>query len=342
MAKLIIFIFVGLGAQLVDGTLGMAFGVTATTLLVLTGTGAAHASAAVHFAEVFTTLVSGASHWRFGNVDWKVVLRLGVPGGIGAFLGATILSRISTEAAAPVTAGILLAIGVFLVYRFSARPPAFTTARQSPHTAKFLTPLGLFGGFIDASGGGGWGPVTTSTLLTTAKTTPRTVIGSVSASEFIVSAAASIGFLLGLGSDFFDNLLIIAGLAIGGVLAAPLAAWLVSRVAPTVLGTGVGGLLVLTNTRTLFKYFDIEGAPRTMSYAVIITTAIGLTVYAWLRSRREAARVEAEGTATTDTESADTDVELESLVERVDSKSIATAGSEEPEELPDVAGASAR
>lgn len=342
MAKLIIFIFVGLGAQLVDGTLGMAFGVTATTLLVLTGTGAAHASAAVHFAEVFTTLVSGASHWRFGNVDWKVVLRLGVPGGIGAFLGATVLSRISTESAAPVTAGILLAIGVFLVYRFSARPPAFTTARQSPHTAKFLTPLGLFGGFIDASGGGGWGPVTTSTLLTTAKTTPRTVIGSVSASEFIVSAAASVGFLLGLGSDFFDNLLIIAGLAIGGVLAAPLAAWLVSRVAPTVLGTGVGGLLVLTNARALFKYFDIEGAPRTAFYAVIITAAIGLTAYAWLRSRREVAHVEANDLATADTETADRDVELESIVGQIDSKSVVTSGFEEPDELPDVAGAPAR
>ncbi|MEU1985273.1 sulfite exporter TauE/SafE family protein [Nocardia sp. NPDC019395] len=286
MIKLLVFTLVGIGAQIVDGTLGMAFGVTATTLLVLTGTGAAHASAAVHFAEVATTLASGISHWRFGNVDWKVVLRLGVPGGIGAFLGATVLSRISTEAAEPVTAGILLAIGIFLIARFSSRPPLeLAASEKSAHSAKFLTPLGLFGGFIDASGGGGWGPVTTSTLLTTGRAEPRRVIGTVSASEFIVSAAASVGFLLGLGSDFFDNLLIIAGLALGGVLAAPLAAWLVSRVAPAVLGTGVGGVLVLTNARTLFKAFDIEGAPRTISYVVIAVVAIALTVYAWQKSR---------------------------------------------------------
>lgn len=286
MIKLLVFTLVGIGAQIVDGTLGMAFGVTATTLLVLSGTGAAQASAAVHFAEVATTLASGASHWRFGNIDWQVVLRLGVPGGVGAFLGATVLSRISTEAAAPITAGILLAIGVFLVVRFSSRPPVeFATSEKTAHSAKFLTPLGLFGGFIDASGGGGWGPVTTSTLLTTGRSAPRTVIGSVSASEFIVSASASVGFLLGLGSDFFDNLLIIAGLALGGVIAAPIAAWLVSRITPGVLGTGVGGLLVLTNSRTLFKHFDIEGAPRTVGYVLIVVVAVALTVFAWRKSR---------------------------------------------------------
>ncbi|MEU4312669.1 sulfite exporter TauE/SafE family protein [Nocardia sp. NPDC024068] len=318
MIKLLVFTLVGIGAQIVDGTLGMAFGVTATTLLVLSGTGAAHASAAVHFAEVATTLASGASHWKFGNIDWKMVLRLGVPGGIGAFLGATVLSRISTESAAPVTAGILLAIGVFLVIRFSSRPPVeFVTSEKTAHSAKFLTPLGLFGGFIDASGGGGWGPVTTSTLLTTGRSAPRTVIGSVSASEFIVSASASVGFLLGLGSDFFDNLLIIAGLALGGVIAAPIAAWLVSRITPGVLGTGVGGLLVLTNARTLFKYFDIEGAPRTIAYVLIAVVAVGLTLYAWNKARIAKAAetvpaVDADGAApATGTESAVPEVAAE-------------------------------
>jgi hypothetical protein len=111
------------------------------------------------------------------------------------------------------------------------------------------------------------------------------VIGSVSASEFIVSASASVGFLLGLGSDFFDNLLIIAGLALGGVIAAPIAAWLVSRITPGVLGTGVGGLLILTNARTLFKHFDIEGAPRTIGYVLIVVVAVALTVLAWRKSR---------------------------------------------------------
>ncbi|QQZ16450.1 sulfite exporter TauE/SafE family protein [Rhodococcus sp. 21391] len=311
MFKLLIFTLVGVGAQLVDGALGMAFGVTATTLLVFSGVGPAHASAAVHFAEVGTTLASGASHWRFRNIDWALVLRLGVPGAIGAFLGATVLSQLSTAAAVPVTSTILLAIGVYVLLRFSIRPPAVNDARTSPHTAKFLSPLGLFGGFIDASGGGGWGPITTSTLLSRGKTAPRTVIGSVSASEFLVSAAASIGFIFGLGSDFFDNIPIIAGLALGGIIAAPLAAWLVSRVPATLLGTGVGGIIIITNAQKLFKTFDVTGVAATLGYLALVAVWAGLLVVAWRRSRLSAAeaagdlhRIDAEN---------DTPVESEAL-----------------------------
>ena len=285
MYKLVIFSLVGFGAQLVDGALGMAFGVTATTLLVLSGVGSAQASAAVHFAEVGTTLASGISHWRFGNVDWKMVLRLGVPGAIGAFAGATLLSNLSTEAAAPVTASILLAIGIYVLLRFSIRPPRVAKVRTTPHTAKFLAPLGLFGGFIDASGGGGWGPVSTSTLLSRGKTAPRTVIGSVAASEFLVAASASAGFLFGLDGGFADNLLVIAGLAIGGVLAAPVAAWLVSRIAATLLGTAVGGIIVITNTRTLFEAFDVTGPVSTVVYALIVAAWVWFVGVAWRRSR---------------------------------------------------------
>lgn len=293
MERLLIFVFVGLGAQLVDGALGMAFGVTATTLLVLSGVGAAHASAAVHFAEVATTLASGTSHWKFNNIDWGLVLRLGVPGAVGAFLGATVLSRLSTEAAAPVTSGILLAIGIYVLLRFSTSPPRFS-ASGSPHTAKFLAPLGVFGGFIDASGGGGWGPVTTSTLLSRGKTAPRKVIGSVSASEFLVASAASVGFLFGLGSDFFDNIPIIIGLAIGGVCAAPIAAWLVSRITPGLLGTGVGGVIVITNLQKLFKTFEVDALVRYPTYAVVIAVWIGFVALAWRKSA-EAALTEPAG-----------------------------------------------
>ncbi|MEU2004399.1 sulfite exporter TauE/SafE family protein [Rhodococcus sp. NPDC019627] len=289
MFKLLIFTLVGVGAQLVDGALGMAFGVTATTLLVVSGVGPAQASAAVHFAEVGTTLASGAAHWRFRNIDWSLVLRLGVPGAIGSFFGAVVLSSLSTAAAAPVTATILLAIGIYVLLRFSIRPPAVDGARTSPHTAAFLSPLGLFGGFIDASGGGGWGPITSSTLLSRGKTAPRTVIGSVSASEFLVSGAASLGFIFGLGSAFFDNLLIIAGLALGGVLAAPLAAWLVSRVPATLLGTGVGGIIVITNAQKLFSTFDVSGALSAFGYVVLVGLWAGLLVVAWRRSRLSAA-----------------------------------------------------
>ena len=198
MRSLLIFTLVGVGAQLVDGALGMAFGVTASTLLVLSGVASAQASAAVHLAEVGTTLASGLSHWRFKNIDWGLVAKLGVPGAIGAFPGATVLSSLSTEDAAPVMAAILLVIGVYVLLRFSLRTPPGINAGGTKHGAKFLMPLGLFGGFIDASGGGGWGPITTSTLLSRGKTAPRTVIGSVSASEFLVSVSASLGFLIGL------------------------------------------------------------------------------------------------------------------------------------------------
>jgi len=285
MRSLIIFALVGIGAQLVDGALGMAFGVTASTLLVLTGVASAQASAAVHLAEVGTTFASGLSHWKFKNIDWSIVAKLGVPGAIGAFLGATVLSSLSTEDAAPLMAAILLGIGVYVLVRFSLGRPPGLNKTHTPHTAKFLAPLGVFGGFIDASGGGGWGPVTTSTLLSQGKTAPRTIIGSVSASEFLVAISASIGFAIGLREEFLDNLPIVAGLAIGGVIAAPFAAWLVTKVSPALLGTAVGGVIVLTNSQKLVKYFGITGAWSTVIYATIIVAWAGLVFYAWRSSK---------------------------------------------------------
>lgn len=302
MRSLLIFTLVGVGAQLVDGALGMAFGVTASTLLVLSGVGAAQASAAVHLAEVGTTFASGMSHWKFNNIDWALVAKLGVPGAAGAFLGATVLSSLSTEHAAPLMAAILLGIGVYVLLRFSMRTPLNFGVRGTSHSAKFLAPLGLFGGFIDASGGGGWGPVTTSTLLSQGKTAPRTVIGSVSASEFLVSVSASLGFLVGLRQDFLDHWPVVVGLMVGGVIAAPLAAWLVSRVSPALLGTGVGGVIVLTNSQKLLMYFGVHAPVSTVIYAGIAVVWAALVVYAWRVSRApEAAEpVAAERSAETD------------------------------------------
>lgn len=288
MRSLLVFTLVGVGAQLVDGALGMAFGVTASTLLVLSGVAAAQASAAVHLAEVGTTLASGLSHWRFKNIDWGLVAKLGVPGAIGAFLGATVLSSLSTEDAAPVMAAILLAIGVYVLLRFSLRTPPAIIAGGTTHGAKFLMPLGLFGGFIDASGGGGWGPVTTSTLLSRGKTAPRTVIGSVSASEFLVSVSASLGFLVGLRSEFFDNLPVVLGLAIGGIIAAPFAAWLVSRISPALLGAGVGGIIVLTNSQKLVHYVGIGSPWSTLIYVTIVVAWAGFGYLAWKLSKSPA------------------------------------------------------
>lgn len=285
MRSLIIFTFVGIGAQLVDGALGMAFGVTASTLLVLSGVASAQASAAVHLAEVGTTFASGLSHWKFKNIDWAIVLKLGVPGAIGAFLGATVLSSLSTEDAAPLMAAILLGIGVYVLLRFSLRAAPVVKAEPTKHGAKFLAPLGLFGGFIDASGGGGWGPITTSTLLSSGKTAPRTVIGSVSASEFLVALSASLGFLIGLRAQFFDNLLVVLGLALGGVIAAPFAAWLVSRISPALLGTAVGGVIVLSNSQRLIKYFEVAPPWSTLIYVTIVVAWAFFVCLAWRISK---------------------------------------------------------
>lgn len=285
MRSLLIFTLVGAGAQLVDGALGMAFGVTATTLLVLSSVGAAQASAAVHLAEVGTTFASGLSHWKFKNIDWVLVAKLGAPGAVGAFVGATVLSSLSTEHAAPLMAAILVAIGTYVLLRFSLRTPLTFGTRGTSHSTKFLAPLGLFGGFIDASGGGGWGPVTTSTLLSQGKTAPRTVIGSVSASEFLVSVAASLGFLIGLRQEFLQNWPVVVGLMVGGVIAAPFAAWLVSRVSPALLGSAVGGVIVLTNSQKLVHFFDIHWPWSTVIYSVIVVVWVSLVIYAWRVSR---------------------------------------------------------
>jgi uncharacterized membrane protein YfcA len=274
---LVLLALVGLGAQLVDGSLGMAYGVTSTTLLLAIGTNPAAASATVHLAEIGTTLASGLSHWRFGNVDWRVVLRVGVPGAVGAFAGATVLASLSTAVAAPVMSLILLALGSYLLVRFTLRGLDRRNLGK-PLRKRFLTPLGLVAGFVDASGGGGWGPVTTPALLTAGRTAPRTVIGSVATSEFLVAVAASGGFLLGLGSAVLDPWTI-GGLFLGGAIAAPIAAWLVTRIPAPVLGTVVGGVIVFTNARTVLRALDLPGPATTAVYVLIVAAwATAITV----------------------------------------------------------------
>lgn len=284
MHNLLLLAVVGLAAQLVDGALGMAYGATSTSLLLFVGLAPATASASVHLAEVGTTLASGISHWRFGNVDWRLVTRLGVPGALGAFLGATVLARLSTEAAAPVTSGVLLAIGVFLLARFAGGRRRAVDRRDLPTRA--VAPLGLFAGFVDATGGGGWGPVATPSLLVTGRVETRKVIGTVDTAEFLVSLAASVGFLLGLGREGFAGG-VVAALLVGGVLAAPVAAWLVRRVPEHLLGASVGGLMVLTNARTLLRAGEVDVQLRIMIYLGIV--ALWATALAIAHRRRPAA-----------------------------------------------------
>ncbi|WP_420117687.1 sulfite exporter TauE/SafE family protein, partial [Micromonospora sp.] len=288
MRSLLLLALVGLGAQLVDGSLGMAYGVTSTTLLLALNTGAASASATVHLAEIGTTLVSGAAHWRFGNVDWTVVRRVGVPGAIGAFAGATFLSSLSTATAAPIMSLILLTLGLYVLIRFTvAGLPRDRVGL--PLRKRFLGPLGLVAGFVDATGGGGWGPVGTPAILASGRLEPRRVIGSIDTSEFLVAVAASLGFLVGIGSENI-NFGWVGALLLGGMIAAPIAAWLVRLVPPRVLGSAVGGVIVLTNIRTLLRSEWI-GAPDAVRYACYLVV-VGLWVAAgtWSRRRHRADR----------------------------------------------------
>ena len=288
MRKLIVLALVGLLAQLVDGSLGMGYGVTSSTLLVLVGLTPAAASASVHFSELGTNLASGVAHWRLKNVDWRVVGRIAGPGAVGAFVGATVLSGLSTEAAAPVMATILALLGAYLLVRFvlGIRP------RMSGRPGlRLLAPLGLFAGFVDATGGGGWGPVATPALLTDGRLEPRKVIGSVDTSELAVSVAASLGFLVGLGAAGISWTLALALLA-GGLVAAPLAAYLVRHAPTHLLGVAVGGMILLSNLRTLLRSADAPDAARFAVYGVVLAaTVLGLSV-ATRRHRRATAAAE--------------------------------------------------
>ncbi len=286
MRKLIVLGFVGLIAQLIDGSLGMAYGVTSSTLLIAAGVAPAAASAAVHFSELGTSLVSGASHHKFGNVDWRTVSILAVPGFVGAFLGATLLSNMDAAVAKPVVAVILLGLGVYVVYRFLRLGGARPTFKGRPSVA-FLAPMGLVAGTLDAVGGGGWGPVGTTSLLSSGRLEPRKVVGSIDTSEFVVAVGASLGFLFGLGSAGI-NWGYAGALLAGGVVAAPIAAWLVKHLAARVLGVAAGGLIVLTNTKTLLESVGTPGVVIALTAAVIFT--LWVTGIAWAVKQERLAR----------------------------------------------------
>jgi hypothetical protein len=292
MTALIFIAIAGFAAQLVDGGLGMGFGVTSTTLLIsLAALTPATASAVVHTAEVGTTFVSGLSHWRFGNVDWKVVFKVGVPGAIGAFAGATFLAHISTAAAEPVTAAILAAIGVALILRFSRGVVRRRWREGTQHSGFFLGGLGVFGGFVDASGGGGWGPVTTSTLLLLGRNEPRRIVGTVNTAEFLVSLAATLGFVIGLWDDLLANLAAVVALLVGGVIAAPVAAWLISRVNSVVLGGIVGTFLVVLNLPTVLELVGVGDGALNVIRVVVLVVGLGLSISGAVRAKRKSAVV---------------------------------------------------
>jgi hypothetical protein len=292
MTGLIFIALAGFGASFVDGALGMGFGVTSTTLLLAVGLSPALASASVHLAKLGTAAASGMAHHRFGNVDWAGVRRIGLPGAVGAFIGATVLSHLSTKAALPFTGTLLFFLGVYIVIRFVlGRAP-----RRKPGTPgnRLMIPLGLVGGFVDATGGGGWGPVTTPTLLADGRLTPARVVGTVNTAEFIVALAASLGFLIGLGTAGID-LGIVLALLIGGVIAAPMAAWLVRFLNPRILGVVVGCFILLLNARLILAALQADPVVWWTTYAVLATASITAIAFVVRVVRRER-QVPAEGT----------------------------------------------
>ena len=228
------FLAIGFLAQLIDGALGMAFGVISTTTLLSLGLSPAHASAAVHTAEVFTTGASAVSHAIHRNIERALVIRLAVAGSLGAFVGAHVLSNIDGRVVRPFIAAYLLLLGLSILLK------SFRTQPKTDVPPRYTAPLGLVGGFLDAIGGGGWGPMVTSTLLGAGQA-PRVVIGSVNTAEFFVTVTAATTFFIELGLAPIQALL---GLTIGGVVAAPLGAYLARYVSERPLMIAVGILVI--------------------------------------------------------------------------------------------------
>lgn len=238
---------IGFAAQLVDGALGMAFGVISTSAMLAMGLPPAQASAVVHTAEIFTTGASAASHIYHRNVDWRLVTRLGIAGVLGAVLGAWILSNVDSSAAKPFLAVYLLIIGIFILTKaWRLAPP-----RDAP--AGWTAPVGFVAGFLDASGGGGWGPVATSTLVGSGHA-PRTAVGSVNTTEFFVTIAAATTFFVELGSAPWKELL---ALIVGGMLAAPLGGWMVKRIPARSLMVAVGCLVIGLSAWQLVRWLKL-------------------------------------------------------------------------------------
>lgn len=238
------YIILGFVAEIIDGCLGMAYGVFLTTCLATTGLSFVTISAGVHGAEVFTTLASGLSHLKFGNVNKSLLKSLLLPGIIGGILGACTLKFFDGEVLKPIVSAYLLVLGVRIFVRAYKKSSA-----GNKKTPRYLKILGFFGGYFDAVGGGGWGPIVTSSLIAKG-TTPRETIGTVNLAEFFVTLVQSMTFILLIGLAPWK---LIAGLMIGGIPAAPIAAWMCRKVDQNTMMFVVAGVIVFLNTYALIK-----------------------------------------------------------------------------------------
>jgi uncharacterized membrane protein YfcA len=245
-ADLLLFVVVGFSAQMVDGALGMAYGVISTSVLMSFGVTPAVASASVHAAEVFTTGASAFSHWRLGNTDNKLFARLAIPGAFGGIIGAYVLAELPSDLVRPFVHAYLAAIGAFLLWKGLSKP-------IEPGLPRHVSLLGLCGGFLDAIGGGGWGALVTSTLAATG-TRMRYAIGSTNAAEFVVTMTASATFVFTIGLELWP---MITGLIIGGVVAAPFAAYMTRLVPDRPLMILVGIVILALSLRGMLGLFQL-------------------------------------------------------------------------------------
>jgi uncharacterized protein len=237
---------IGIFAQMIDGALGMAYGITTTTFLLSTGISPAVATGSTHIAEIFTTGASGLSHWKMGNVNKKLLKALIIPGIIGGVSGAFLITSIDGKMIRPWISGYLLFMGGYILLKAFKK-----VSFNSIISRKKITPLALFGGFIDSIGGGGWGPVVTSTLLGSGHE-PKKTIGSVNAAEFFITIATGFSFSLLIGITQFE---IVAGLIIGGITVAPLAAKLTSKLSVKILMILVGILIMFLSSYNIYNSF---------------------------------------------------------------------------------------
>ena len=235
---------VGLLAQAIDGALGMAYGVTASTFLLAAGATPAMASGATHMAEVFTTGVSGISHQRLGNVNKRLFLGLLIPGVIGGLIGTYVLSNVDAKVLKPFVSGYLLLMGLYVIAK------AFRAVQaHRPMPMRHLTGIALIGGFMDSTGGGGWGPIVTTTLVSAGQD-PKQTIGTVNYAEFFLSVSVAAALFSVLDEALW---VLVSGLVVGGVFAAPFAAYATRRLEVKTLLLAVGGLIVMVSLFNLYR-----------------------------------------------------------------------------------------
>lgn len=279
MPVLLIVALAGFGASLVDGTLGMGFGPTSSTILLAAGLAPAAVSTTVNLAKVATGIAAGAAHWRFGNIDRGLVLRLALPGCVGAVIGVTVLANVDGDRLRPYLAVMLLVVGVRILFRYSRPTPTVLDPADGEHrdpatatyARKGIAAAALAGGVTNGLIGA-WGPVVTPVLLHREGLEPRVAIGSANTAEIAVALTASGSLLASLGGAGVEAGTLIAML-LGGVIAAPVAAWFVRRLPARILGVGAGTLLALTNVRELSGHAGI-GVARWAYHADVVAGCV--------------------------------------------------------------------